>query len=276
MSKHRSLFPLAIGTALLCTTAFTSPAFAQDASSNDWQFRASAYGYFPDVSSTASLPTGASANIDLEADDLIEHTDSAFMGMFEAQHGRFGAFVDAMYFNIGNSVNDSNSISIGGGTPLPPGVTVDGNFDLKMWVLTLAGNYRVFESSNATVDLFGGARMLDIDTSFRYAFNTDIGPFSGPLRQGSASGSMQNWDVIVGSKGRYAFGTNNRWYVQYYADVGAGDSDLTWQVFGGVGRSFGPVDVTLGYRHLAYEFGNDSPIEDLSFDGPVIGASYNF
>lgn len=275
MSKHRSTLTFAAaGAALLCTTATTAPAFAQDA--NQWQFRASAYGYFPDVSSSATLPTGAGADIDLEAGDLIEHTDSAFMGTFEAQRGRWGAFVDAMYFNIGNSVNASDQISVGGGMPLPPGVTVDGTFDLKMWVLTLAANYRVLQSSNATLDVFGGARMLDVDTSFQYAFNTDFGPFSGPLRQGATSASMQNWDAIVGAKGRYAFGRNNRWYVQYYADIGAGDSDLTWQVFGGVGRAIGPVDVTVGYRHLAYEFASDSSVEDLTFDGPVVGVSYNF
>ena len=27
--------------------------------------------------------------------------------------------------------------------------------------------------------------------------------------------------------------------VPYYADLGAGDSDLTWQLFGGIGYRFG-------------------------------------
>src|SRR5262249_50871334 len=103
---NRPFSQLALGaSALLCSTMFTAPAAAQD-TSDQWQFRASAYGYFPDVSAGAALPAGSSS-IDVESGDLIEHTQGGFMGVFEAQRGRFGAFADLMYINIGNSVNDT-------------------------------------------------------------------------------------------------------------------------------------------------------------------------
>jgi hypothetical protein len=258
----------------LGATALASAAFAQD-TSPDWQFRASLYGFLPDVSSTAALPTG-STDIEVEADDLLDHTDAAFMGLIEAQHGRFGLFADAMYFKLGNSVQDTTQVAYGGGTPLPPGITLDADAEIKMWVFTLAGTYRIYQSQNSAIDLFGGARVLQLDTNLDYAFNVPFGPFSGPMQTGSAGASMNNVDGIVGVKGRTAFGSDRAWFVQYYADVGAGDSELTWQAFGGVGRSIGPVDLVAGYRHLSYEFGDDSGIEDVSFDGPVIGASFNF
>jgi hypothetical protein len=256
---------------LLGAGALAPSAFAQD----DWQFRASLYGFLPDVSSAAALPTG-STEINVDAGDLLDHTDAAFMGAFEAQHGRFGLFADAMYFKLGHSVTDSTQVSYGGGTPLPSGITLDGDAEIKMWVFTLAGTYRIYQSEASNVDLFGGARILQLDTNLDYAFSAPFGPFSGPMQSGGVGASADNVDAIVGVRSRTAFGSERAWFVEYYADVGAGDSDLTWQAFGGLGRSFGPVDVIAGYRHLSYEFGDEARIEDLSFDGPVIGASFNF
>lgn len=266
---------IALSAALTMTTMFVAPQARADGTGDAWQFRASLYGYFPDVGTNASLPTGPTS-IDLEAGDLLEHTDAAFMGLIEGQHGRFGFFSDLMYFNIGNSVNDSTQISIGGGVPLPPGINFDGSLDVKLWTWTVAGVYRVIDGPQTQLDAFAGVRMLSIDTELKYAFNTDFGPFSGPARAGKAAASMENWDGIVGAKGSYRFGDEREWFVTGYADIGTGDSDLTWQVFAGVGRSFGRFDVTAGWRHLEYEFASDSRVEDLSFDGPVVGVSFRF
>jgi len=149
LNKSKTLSQLALGaSALLCSTMFTAPAAAQD-TSDQWQFRASAYGYFPDVSTSAALPAG-STSLDVEAGDLIEHTRAGFMGVFEVQRGRFGAFADLMYINISDSVNDSTQVSVGGGTPLPPGVTVDGDLDIKLTAFTLAGVYRAYSTPAAT------------------------------------------------------------------------------------------------------------------------------
>lgn len=263
-------FPLmTLGAALLSTTMFATPAAAED-----WQFRASLYGYFPDFSADANFPAAQEINVD--AGELIDHTDNIFMGAFEAQHGRLGAFADVIYLNLGNSITNSTSISVNGGTPLPPGITADGSLNIDAWVWTLAGTYRVYDGANATIDLFGGARLLNVDADFSYEFSADFGPFSGPARAGSTSATVENWDAVVGVKGRNTFGANQRWFVTYYADVGAGDSDLTWQAFIGGGRSIGPFDVVAGWRHLEYEFASSSRIEDLTFDGPLVGASFNF
>lgn len=271
MSK-KTLSLIALG-ALLSTTALAPVAQAQE-TSNEWDFRASIYGYFPDVEGAARFPGADDINID--AEDLIDHMDNVFMGTFEAQHGRFGAFVDVIYLNLGNSVQDTNQLSIGGGTPLPPGITMDGELNIDAWVWTIAGSYRVYQRSNASVDLFGGARMLNADADLSYAFSTDFGPFSGPARTGSASVQGENWDAIIGVKGRNSFGDEQQWFVQYYLDAGAGDSDLTWQAFAGAGRRFGRFELTAGWRHLEYQFSEDSRLESLVFDGPLVGVSVNF
>jgi hypothetical protein len=41
---------------------------------------------------------------------------------------------------------------------------------------------------------------------------------------------------------------NEHWYLPYYADIGTGDSDLTWQLFGGIGYMFNWGDIKLGYE----------------------------
>lgn len=274
-SSFRVALKVGLGaSALLASSIFTPLAADAQEADDQWDFRASVYGYFPDIEGAARFP-GAD-DISIDAEDLIDHTDNVFMGAFEAQRGRLGAFVDVIYLNLGNSVHDTTQVSIGGGTPLPPGVTMDGALNIDAWVWTMAGVYRVYSSDNATVDLFGGARLLNADADLDYAFNVDFGPFSGPAREGSLSVQGENWDAIVGVKGRNTFGAERQWFVTYYADAGAGDSDLTWQAMVGAGRSFGRFDITAGWRHLEYEFGDDANIENFVFDGPMVGASVNF
>ncbi|MEI2789432.1 MAG: hypothetical protein V9E93_11155 [Steroidobacteraceae bacterium] len=80
----------------------------------------------------------------------------------------------------------------------------------------------------------------------------------------------------VGAKGRAAFGADRTWFVPYLVDVGAGDSKLTWQAMIGLGHTFQALDVKAVWRYLEYDFGNDSPIQSLNFNGPALGVTYRF
>jgi len=62
----------------------------------------------------------------------------------------------------------------------------------------------------------------------------------------------------------------------YNADVGTGQSDLTWQAQLGVGYKFKYADVLLTYRYLDYEFDSDSALDDLTVKGPQLGAKFYF
>lgn len=61
---------------------------------------------------------------------------------------------------------------------------------------------------------------------------------AAPGREGSNQQSIDNRDGIVGVKGRLALGSASGWFVPHYADVGAGDSHLTWQAMAGIGYAF--------------------------------------
>ncbi|MGB5571259.1 MAG: hypothetical protein WBM81_18360, partial [Sedimenticolaceae bacterium] len=61
----------------------------------------------------------------------------------------------------------------------------------------------------------------------------------------------------------------------YHADIGAGDSDLTWQALAGLNYRFDKVDATFGYRYLKWEL-NDDTFDDLDISGPYAGVRFGF
>jgi hypothetical protein len=62
-----------------------------------------------------------------------------------------------------------------------------------------------------------------------------------------------------------------------YADIGAGNSDLIWQVLGAVEYSFSnSASGAIGYRYLGYDFGGHAPLDDLALYGPILGVTFRF
>ncbi len=85
-------------------------------------------------------------------------------------------------------------------------------------------------------------------------------------------------DALVGINGRYGFGNEKRWSLHYYADIGTGESDFTWQTVLGLGYTFGWGELFFNYRHLDYELGDFDRFNDLqlTFSGPSMGATVRF
>ena len=138
----------------------SGPATAQGRP-DDWQFRAIIYGYLPDIGGTTTFPAGGGSSINVDADTIISNLKFTFMGSIEAQKGRWGAFTDILYLDVGGSKSDTRDLTIGG-VQLPAGVTANASLDIKGTVWTLAGNYRVLATPEATFDVFAGARLLSI------------------------------------------------------------------------------------------------------------------
>jgi hypothetical protein len=254
------------------TLAAARPAAAQEA--NPWRVRLALYGFLPDLHGESRF-SGAD-EVDVKFKDLLKKTDVAFMGVADVHYNRVGAFVDVVYFDLGHKVDDTTKLKIGGGIPLPPGITADLSMDVKSWIVTTAAEYRVYSSDAAALDLFAGARMSETKPKLKYAFSQEFGPFVGPLREGTLKSKAKNWDGIVGAKGRVNFGKRNEWFLLGYVDAGTGDSDLTWQFIAAGGRRFGKVDTIIGWRRLSYDFKSNSPVTKLVYSGPVLGVSVTF
>ena len=244
---------------------------AQD---SGWQFEASIYGWFPAISGTTSFPPhGGGPDVDASMGDVIDALKFAFMGSFEARNGPWGLWTDLVYADFGASKSRSRDIGIDG-HPLPAGVTADLDLDIKTWIWTLAGLYNLRTDPDGTTDLIFGARLIDMTNKLGWDFSTDVPPFSG--RSGDGEASVNNWDAVVGIKGRFNFGEARKWFVPYYADVGTGESKLTWQLQAGVGYQFDWGAVLATWRYLDYDFKDDSKIHSLSMNGPTIGVSFKF
>jgi hypothetical protein len=268
MTRHRA--PASAMLAVLALAA--NERVLADEPTDDWQFRVLGYAYVPDIGGTAFVPAGDAADIEIAANDLVDNTHAAGMAAFEAQKGRFGAFVDLIYMNAGDSIHDSPTIGAGS-LPLPPGITADAKLDVEATVFTIGASYRAVATGAVTLDVFAGARQLDATTTLHWSFSAPFGPFAGPAQSGKASVSGDGWDGIAGIKGELAFGDERRWFVPFYADAGSGDSDLTWQAATGLGYRFDRFEVIGTWRYLRYEFDAGSRLEDLDLNGPAIGVS---
>lgn len=266
---RRMAAPL-LGLAL--TAAATPAALAQAA--DGWQFEASIYGWFPAISGTADFPTGAgSPSIKASMGDVIDALKFTFQGNFEARRGLWGIWTDLVYADFGASRSASRDFSIGGHS-LPAGVRADLDLDLKSWIWTLAGTYRLKDDREGTMDVLFGARMLDMSTAL--SWNISGTAANLPPRTGSSKIDDTYWDAVVGLKGRALLGEERRWFVPFYVDVGTGQSRLTWQLNAGVGYQFDWGALTASWRYLDYEFKSDSRLQNTSFNGPVIGATFRF
>lgn len=163
-----------------------------------------------------------------------------------------------------------------GGHDIPASVSANLDLGIKAVVWTLAGEYLAVSDPSTTLYVLGGARLLDVRTTLSYGLSGDVGPIVGPGRNGSSDVNESYWDAIVGVKGRFAFGDRRQWFVPYYADVGTGESDLTWQVFGGLGYQFSWGSIIAGWRYLDYEFKSSSNVQSLDTSGPMVGVVFSW
>lgn len=265
-----ALAALALAGAPLAAQAQAAP------KADGWQTNLTLYGWFPGFSGSTNFPTSdGGPAINVNSDTVIDNLKFAFMGTLDVHNGRWGVFNDLIYFNVGGNKSDTRDFSIGGGS-LPASLTASINYDLKAWVWTVAGEYRVIASPAYTMDVLAGARMINLDQTLDYGLSGDLGNTGISGRTGSAAVSKTNWDAVVGVKGRYAFGDKREWFIPYYLDVGTGQSDLTWQGAIGLGYQFSWGAVTAMYRYLDYDFGSGSKVEDLSASGPQVGVTFRF
>lgn len=276
MTRSLNALRFGVAAALVAGLYALAPSDASAQDARDVQdtstFRLTGYFYLPNLGGTTSFPTPAGSTIDVKADTLIENTDVAAMAAFEVQKGRVGGFVDAIFFDLGVNKSGTRDLTIPG-VPVPLPVSADASMDIEATLGTAAASFRVASGRSGVLDIFGGVRRLEIESTLDYTLSAPVGPFAGATLAGSGVATNHNWDGIGGVKGRVAFGN---FFVPYYADAGTGDSDLTWQAMTGFGYAFRHVEIGGVYRYLAYEMKEDRKIADLNFSGPALGVTFKW
>ncbi|HBH29834.1 MAG: hypothetical protein N839_0015045 [Desulfofustis sp. PB-SRB1] len=255
VSRHKKvLVLLCILSIVFLTLPLTIQAEAQETDS-DWQFAAELYLWYASIGGS----TAVGGDLEIDANDLIDGLNMAFMGNIAARKNRWGIMVDALYLNASDSQN-----TMVGPTGVNVGVELDG------WVVNPMAGYLVVNSDIFFMNLVAGTRYLSLSTDVNLR-NAD--PGGAPFNMGvSESGS--NWDAMIGVRGELSL--NSEWFVPYHLDIGAGDSDFTWQAFAGLGYRFKSFDVLIGYRYLYWDFDDNAALGDLDLSGVGAGIRFYF
>ena len=252
-----SLKRLTAGTAfiLCCFLAMTVAAAAETGSDQDgWTFGGSAYLWAAGVKGTDA----AGDEIDVSFSDTLEDLEGGLMGVIAAQRGKWTLLADIIYLSIHQETSSTANFI---GIPLK----IDVDVKLKGFISTLGVAYRIIDDDVTSLDLMAGARYFRLDLDL----DADVG--------GTNTKSSDSEDLLDGIIGaQVTINLSEKWYLSCYADVGTGDSKLTWQVWPGVGYRFENVDVVAAYRHLAWDSDDGHTIDDLSFSGPVLGLTFRF
>lgn len=261
------------GLALLAL-CLSAGAHAQDAG-DQWRFALTPYVWLPNVDGTLKygVPPGTSGapEVSIGPNDYLVNLEFALMVMGEARRGRWSVFSDVVYTDFSEQGSSVGEIDLGGGLVSIP-VDSGTRASLSSLVWTFASGYTLVEGPRATLDIFGGVRYLNVDTSVDWNLTVAGGGF--PL-SGSISRRVDLWDGIVGVRGRVRLG-DGAWSMPYSFDVGTGSSDLTANSMLGVSYGFEWGDVTLAYRHLHYDQADGKFIQDLRLSGPAMGATFRF
>jgi len=260
---------------VISLTAALLPAAVSADNSDSWEFGASVYGWFPDISGSTSFPDGSGGDFTLPIDTILDNLKFTFQGSFDARKGNWGLYTDVIYMDMGASKSNTGEGTIGG-IEIPVDVTAKVSLDMTSWIWTTAGYYRMLETSQSTVDILAGVRYADIEQTLKVSLSGNTADLPFPERDGKVVVGGTNWDAIIGLRGKFAFGRDNAWFLPYYLDVGTGDSDLTWQAFGGVGYAFGWGELAAVWRYMEYDLDSKGPMNDMNFSGPAVGAVWRW
>jgi hypothetical protein len=148
----------------------------------------------------------------------------------------------------------------------PTGWQVGPDVALKGLVLNVNAARTVYAGDRASADVVVGVRYLDLDSTVTLTV--------GSLPSAVYHPGLSPVDVVAGVRGEIKL--SRAWALPYHVDVGAGQSDFTWQGFGGVSYAFRRVHIAAGYRYLYWDFGSDKALEKQHFGGPVAGVKIIF
>ncbi len=267
----RHLVALLLGTIAIAAAAPAGA--AEDMFDGKWHFSVTPYLWLPIITGTVTYdnPAGGGGSISAEVDpsSYLTALDFAAMVTGEARKNKWLVFTDYMYIHFGGDESAVKSVAGPGGIVQVP-ININGSASLLTNVWTLAGGYSVVHESAGDLDVFAGTRLLNFSSTLSWNF---AGPIGALAKSGSVSETKNLWDGIIGAKGEARFGGSN-WFMPYYADIGAGSNNWTWQASLGAGYRFGWGDVVLTMRSLSYD-ANDNQL-NLRMTGPALGASFRF
>lgn len=251
---NRYLKQTLLALALSSVNLMGAQAQAAEPDPDAWLHSVSIYAWLPTVDGTLKYQRDNGDSMPIDASQILDALNMTVMGTYEGRRDKLFILGDFVYLDLGQN-KDRDVLGYS---------RVEMN--LNGWQLGLYGGYNLSQSERYSFEPLAGLRYLSIDTE------TNL--FSNLLPDLSLNQKVDLLDGIVGFRGRISL--NENWFIPYHADVGTGESDLTWQVMTGAGYRADWGDILLVYRHLQWDQGDDELLQNLSFSGPAVAFKYHF
>lgn len=278
---------------LLLALIAGSPARAQQPQSagtavapSGWTVNVAPYLWLPTINTSANynlpaLDARLSTDVSVGPGQYLTHLNFAAAAAADARYGRFSVLTDFMYSNFSYTSSQFHSIDFAGHPSIPISESVQTSTGSRagstLW--TLAAGYTVLEGNWGNLDLFAGFRLIASDSRTNFSLAATFADPRGTGRTfggiGSVSANENVWNGIGGFRGRIRLG-NPRFFIPYYFDIGAGGSELTWQIASGLGYQFNWGAVSATYRYLSFEQGGNGFIRHVGYHGPMLMATFSF
>jgi hypothetical protein len=257
------------------------------ANPSGWTFNVTPYVWFATINTNMNfaLPPALGGTVSADSSvgfgELVPHLHFAAMVAADAQFDRFSILTDVLYLSLGGAASEFRSVNFPNhpSVPISGAVQAGASLNLSATVWTLAGGYTVARGAWGNFDTIVGFRFLGGNFRSNYSLGLML---TGPRGNGatfggigSVSGSTDIWNGIAGFRGRLLV-HDTALFIPYYFDIGAGGSNLTWQIASGLGYRLGWGDVSITYRYLAFEQGSNVVVQRLAIRGPMIAVNIRF
>ncbi len=252
--------------AIFFIALFSQQVMAQSQTGDDgWNHSLAVYLWGASIGGT----TAGGQDVAIDFKDILNNLEFGAMAAYQARKGKWSVLVDTIYLDVSGDEQFDLTTPIGGDRI---NVTTNVNLDMKSLVFQTAGGYNLYDDNEGTTtDVIFGVRYLDMSTDLVLDFELDR-PELGITVPLSASADV--WDAIIGMRGTVSLG--DRWFMPWGANIGGGDSDLTWQAMAGVAfKAASWADIALTYRYLKWELDGEL-VDDLSISGPLLGVIFHF
>lgn len=240
---------------------------------DDIQWSMTPYLWLPSMSATVNAPSpavlGTNARVESDPTDPLSNLKFGFMGLFQAKKGDWFVLSDISYLDVGDKASAVVSVSGPGPTEFPIDVGTKMQFQNSSFSAVVGKT--LSEDEKSSFDVFAGVRWIGARVTIDYKLAAGV-PFL-PSATGSIEQDRDITNAIVGFRGKFRLSDN--WYAHYYADAGAGSSDITYMGQVGVGYKTSIGDVQLAYRHM-YAGEDNAFLEKLEMSGFAIGLTSRF
>jgi|SRR5271166_490474 len=259
----------------------------QPANPSGWSFNIAPYLWLPTINATLdyNLPHGLGGRLPTELSvgpgELISHMNFSTAVAADAQYGPFSVLTDFLYLNLSNTTAHFRSVDYFGqpSIPIARSVQFSTGTGLSATLWTLAGGHTVVQGDWGNFDVMAGFRYFGVSATTNFSLGLTLtgpaGNSAGFGGIGGVSGSGNLWNGIGGFRGRIRLG-NTGLFIPYYFDIGAGGSNLTWQIASGLGYQTGWAGVSVTYRYLSFEQSSSAVVQHLSLGGPMITVNFTF